>query len=219
VAERTAELQRDLDGLVAGAEAAVLPTGRRLGRRAGIAGLAVAGILGLGTAAVAAGIIDAPADWLRSDRTLSSGTTCQVAYGVMPQADPNLLSSVPPAERAPALAAAREFVRTFDLSTISVPAAIEKWKASVARARAESARKYAAMSPAEQAAVRKKGGPHDFGPALVGDELELRAVSFELYSLLSVELRREGLNPDAVSMGDTSRCPTQAPSAPDGAAQ
>jgi hypothetical protein len=220
VAQRTPELQRDLYSLVAETEAAT-GTGRPwLGRRIGVAGLAVVGVLGVGTAAAAAGLIDAPSEWLWSDSTLSSGTTCRVAHGANLTSQPADLASASPADHEATLAAARQFVANFDLSAISIDAAITRYQAMVTKERAEIVGQYQAMNQKERVAAAEKGGPlvgqevtdDDLGPRLMGDDLELAAVRVELHERMKAELSRQGLNAKLVEVDSTNRCSTGSPS-------
>lgn len=193
VAPRSPDLHHALRSLISDTEAAALPPRPRLGRRIGVASLAVASVIGIGaTAAAAAGLVPTPSFLPWSDKTLSSGTMCEVQYGVAPQPEPARLRGISPADQAASLEAAKKFMRAFDMSSISV-------KDVVARATAADD-KY--RSSGEFLDLPADERP----PKDSADEIEIGAVAKELYARISVELTHEGLNPEAVSMTTGSRC-------------
>lgn len=143
ICERTVELQQILSALATESESVAVPTKRRLGRRLGLAGLAATSVFGLGVAANAAGLIQAP--WSTTASTpssypgpfihadeLSYGRDCKVVYGADESEDPK--HPVSKEQRAQALEYAKNFVLTFDIATISIPEALRKYKAEFAEA-------------------------------------------------------------------------------------
>ena len=164
---------------MAEAEASTLGRSRRRGRIA-LAGLAVLGVVGLGTGASAAGLAPAPqwAPWYDAPaaehtQTVSSGAVCEVRYGVKGVRDPR--HPVDPAERAAAVAAADDFLRDFDFATIDLDRAVERVPAT---------------------AVDPGAGP---------EEVETFAVQLALQERVDAELTRLGL-PTTVSVGAAQWC-------------
>jgi len=149
-------------------------------------------VLGVGAAANAAGLVPTPSFLPWSQTTLSSGTTCEITYGAVPQVELARARSLSPAEQAAALKAAQKFLRDFDLSTISVKDAIKKSNAADKKYR--TSHQYLDLPLDERP------------PRETPDEVELGAVSAELYERLSIQLKRQGLDPEAVSMAAGNRC-------------
>ena len=119
VAERSDHLDRDLAALVADTEA-MTGRGRRRTRRLGFVGLAVAGLLGAGTAATAAGLVPLP--WFDEPTAVHGthqtppGEPCQVTYAAREFEDP--AHPVTPTNRAAALAEAQDFLAGLDPARI-----------------------------------------------------------------------------------------------------
>ncbi|MDI6908406.1 hypothetical protein [Nocardioides sp.] len=119
VPARTADLDRELLFVIAEAERLAWPA-RRHRRRLTIGGLAALGAVAVGTAAAgAAGQLpwydSAPS---RGSATTATGEKCDVVYGVKGievQAHP-----VGAATRAAAIAAAEEFLESFDASSVRI---------------------------------------------------------------------------------------------------
>jgi hypothetical protein len=195
VARRSDALRRELDTLVAESEAAARPRPRRsLGRRVGLAGLTAAGVLGLGAAASAAGLLPMP--WyddpsaIRAQHVLSSGRDCAWTFSARETEDG--AHPVGPADRAAALAAAKRFLADLDLSGISVAEAVRKYEAADRAYRSSSA--YRDLPASERQ------------PRADPDDVEFLAVAAELDERLAAELTRQGLSPHAVSVAAASRC-------------
>lgn len=83
-------------------------------------------------------------------------------------------------------------MRDFNMSSISVKDAVAK--ATAADDKYRSSREFLDL-PADERPPKDSA-----------DEIEIGAVAMELYARISVELTREGLNPEAVSMTTSSRC-------------
>lgn len=191
VAQRTLELQDGLHSLVADTEAVAVPTKHRLGRRIGAISLATVGVLGVGAAANASGWVswfDDPTA-LHEQTVLSSGNACEVVYAARALDDPAHPASS--ADQTAAMAVAKKFLRDFNLSTISIDYAVKKWNAASATALAD---------------LERRLPPEEIPPKETPDEVELLAVQAELGERLSTELKRQGLNSDAVSVAAANRC-------------
>lgn len=122
VASRSHDLRRDLDTMVAETEAMTSGRGGRRVHRLGIFGLAAAGVLGVGAAAGAAGLVpwfDQPSAVHGTQRT-PAGEECQVTYTARPFEDP--AHPVSSAARAAALAEAQDFLPEVDLAGIGAKA-------------------------------------------------------------------------------------------------
>lgn len=194
VAQRTPELRADLRSLVADTEAVAFPAGHRLGRSIGAISLAAVGVLGVGAAASATGLMPwfEDQDAARQSTTLSSGADCEVAYAARASEDP--AHPLSPAEKAASLAKAQKSVRDFALSTISVDDAVRTYKAADAATRADLARRLPA---------------NEIAPKETADEIKILAVGAELNKQLKTELERDGLSPYAVSIAIFGRCDTE----------
>lgn len=128
VADRSDDLHGELAALVAETEA-MTGRGRRRARRLGVVGLALAGVLGAGAAATAAGWVPLP--WFE-DSTAVHGThrtpsdeQCQISYAARAFEDP--AHPVTPAARAEALTEAQKFLSELDLARVGAdksPAAV-----------------------------------------------------------------------------------------------
>jgi hypothetical protein len=188
VAARTPSLSDELAAIVAGSEAAVAPSRRRM--RLVVAGSLVAGVVGLGSAATATGYFPA-GHWPWST---STGNSCQVTFDVVLNGVGGDVSNPAPglasmnlAERQAVLVAARQFLSSFDYASVDRQEAIAKWQAGEAKA-------IAGEPPAERQ------------PKLTGDELELTALYAEVNRQLDDYLVARGLNPSAIIPGGTNRC-------------
>lgn len=198
LAQRTPELQHGLYALVADAEAAAVPSRRRLGRRIGAVSLAAVAVLGVGAAAGAAGLIPTPSSgsWFtepsarHQEVVLSFGSRCKVTYAAVPQ-EVWEGRPVSPADQAAAMSVVQEFLSDFDLATISVDDAVKKYEAASNAARAD---------------LERRLPPEEIPPKQTSDEVKVAAVGAELYERLSSELQRQGLSPHAVTMASSDTC-------------
>ena len=201
LAPRSDEMIRDLNHLVASVESVAMRQGRRNLRFVGASAVAVAGVLGLGAAATAAGLVDPPWSQTVSQQAshpgpavhadeLAVGTNCKVVFSADTKVDP--LHPVGKGPRAKALAHAKRFVLDFDITTISVAEAVARYKAD-----------YAAAALAT--------GPGDLPPSqLVPDgpvsEIEAGAVQSELGRRLEADLAAKGFSTHAVSVVALPEC-------------
>lgn len=177
---RTPELERELGAMISEAEAVAAPVPSRLRRRMLIGGLATIGVLGVGAAANAGGVLpwfDSPA--AQNTQVTSTGVSCEVVYGPKGHEDPN--RSVNDATRAAAVAAAETFLREFDFSTIDVNEALKNLPP---RATTDS----------------------ESGPAVTVEDHETSAVQAELGTRLSEYLAQRGLPAEAVSVSAATWC-------------
>lgn len=188
ISVRTPELIGELNSVVTASEAATEPPRRRIGLI--VAGSVAAGVVGLGTAAYATGVLpDAHWPW-----STSTGSSCELSYSVVLNGvGGNLerpapgLSRMSLADRQVVLAAARQFLASFDYASINRQEAIARWQAGEAKANAEE--------PADERQ-----------PELAGDELEITAVQAEIGRQLDAYLVVRGLNPNAIIPGAGDRC-------------
>lgn len=187
VVTRTADLQRELDQLVAAAEAATAPSRRRFSRRAGLAGLVTASAIALGVTASAVGGVDTPWSTIAARKfsypgpsihadEMSGGRNCKVVFGASDTWDPKHPVNVE--ERARAREHAKQFVRDLDISTISVSDALIRHEKELAQTAAEN-------------------------PA---DEVRTTAVLIEIDQRLQAELKARGLSTHAVSAMAMPEC-------------
>jgi hypothetical protein len=128
-ARRTSDLERELLALVVAAEPAARVR-RSLRARVTLSGLAAVGLMGLGAGASVAGVVPSPAwaPWYdgpsnRHTQTVTPDGRCETTYGIKAIEDQRHPAT--PATREAAVAAAREFLRGFDFSTIDVARAVE----------------------------------------------------------------------------------------------
>lgn len=188
LAARTPSLSRELAAIVAKSEAAAAPPRRRM--RLIVAGSMAAGVVGLGSAATAAGLLPA-GHWPWST---SAGNSCQLTFDVVLNGvDGNVsnpapgLASMSLADKQAVLTAARQFLSSFDYASIDRKEAIANWQVGEAKAIAAEA-------------------PEERQPKLTGDELELQAVSAEVNRQLDAYLAARGLNPSAIIPEGGNRC-------------
>jgi hypothetical protein len=182
VTSRTPQLDRALSDLVADSEAAA--RWKRRSVRLALVGGAFAGLLGLGTAATAAGILPG---W--PSFSTSSGQTCQIevwASALGPGEGEAVSSSFSAAQKEETLAEARTFLEGFDYDSVDPQRAISWWKEQEATARAS------------------QSDPDERQPVLNGDDLEVTAVSRWVIDRLRADLTAKGLDIRAVSVGTSS---------------
>jgi hypothetical protein len=191
LARRGPEIERALEGMVADSERLTAKSRRRWRPRwvgAGVAGVLLIG----GGVAGASQLIPTPTyghTWgdgpatLRETRTLPSGAICDIEYAAEP-AEATL--GVNGSEWQATIDASHDFLRHFDLSSISVTAAVAREKAALRR------------QPPVDADERP--------PRPTPDDIVLNAITSEIYRQLSIHLRAMGLPARAVSIGQGSVC-------------
>ena len=175
----TTDLERELVALISAAEAAT-PERSRVRRRIVIAGLATIGVVGVGAAAGATGLLpwfDDPSAQTR--QTTSTGKTCDIAYRARGISDPK--HPVDDATRTKTVSAADAFLKSFDISTINVAEAVKRLPP---RATVDSER----------------------GPAETVEQHEGYAVQAELERRLGRYLADRGLPAHAVSVAAATSC-------------
>lgn len=177
----TPELRAELNTLIVASEAAQR---RRRPAHIALVGGVVAGVLGLGTVASAAGILPA---WTLL--TTSSGQTCEVAVHadlLEPGDGEPIGGTFSRPEQESTLTAARAFLEDFDYGSIDRDEAIAQWQAVERKARAQQ------LDPAERQ------------PRLVGDDLEVHAVTHGVVERLRSDLASRGLDIRAIAITATS---------------
>lgn len=180
VSVRTPEMRRELDALVAAATP-VLSRRRRMTRASLVAATTV-GAVGVGAAAAAAGLIPG---W---SVFTGSGQSCQVEVvaSATPAGHGEPNAKFDATEHAQAVAAARTFLEGFDYASIDRAAAISRWQA------------------AEDALIAAQSDPAERQPALMGDDLEVTALTYEVTTRLGEHLADRGLDIRAVNLVTTS---------------
>ncbi len=180
VPARSAELDAEFLSVIAQAEGAAGSRRKRRHRGVVIGGLITAGVLGAGGAATAAGIVP----WFESAPshgvvTTSTGARCTLTFGVKPLDDP--AAPVSDALRAKVTVAAEKYLRSLDVSTLSV-------------------------AQATQATAPRPTVDSEAGPAVTVDEYQVDAVYQEVGRLMDAALARQHLPLSAVSLGVLSSC-------------
>ncbi|KRF35331.1 hypothetical protein [Nocardioides sp. Soil805] len=181
VTPRTSRLRDELRHLVLESEAAQRrPAPLRLALAGGVA----ASVLGLGTVAAAAGLLPG---WTLL--TTSSGQSCQVAV----QADPRAPGDGEPSGTAfgrtkqdETLAAARAFLEDLDYAAIDRQDAIAEWRV------------------AEDGVLADQDDPAERAARLVGDDLEVTAVTRVVVERMRTALEDQGLDIRAIAVTTTS---------------
>lgn len=183
VAPRTVDLERDLHELVIGTEAAQAK--RRRPARVVLAGGAVAGVLGLGAAASAAGVLPG---W--PSFSTSSGQSCAIEISVQKlhpgDGEPNNTPRFSAEEQDRTLAAAHKYLGHFDYQALDRGRAITWWRAQERKARAA------------------QPDPRERQPRLRGDDLEVTAVSTWVIDHLRTDLANQGLDIRAVEVSTST---------------
>jgi len=205
LAERTDDVQRDLDRLVSETETAVSLRKRRATRRVGLIGLAVSSVLGLGVTASAAGLVDTPwttnpekpfpfpGPFLHADVLQHVGTDCKYVYAASDVKDPK--HPVGKNDRYRALEHARQFVLDFDISTISVPDAERRYLIEYSRWAASAGTPPDVQVPSSQ--LTPDGSP---------DDIRTAAVQMEMDRRLQADLKARGLSTHAVTVMGRPEC-------------
>lgn len=204
LAERTDDVLRDLYLVVADAETIAFPHKRRMTQRLGLVGLAAAGVLGLGVAASASGLVDTPwsnaasktfsypGPFVHADELEHVGTDCKVVFGASETEE--LEHPVSKTDRYEALQHAKQFILNFDISTIPVADAEARYRE-------------------EYAAMRASMGPQDpdrpasqLTPEGSPGEIKAWALLGELDRRLQADLKAHGLSTHAVSAVAMPEC-------------
>jgi hypothetical protein len=176
---RTPEMCRELHALV---EAATPLQRRRGATRASLVAATAVGVLGVGTAAAAAGLIPG---W---SVLTGSGQSCRVDVTAGPMSaddgQPDVRFNA--TERAETVTAARVFLLGVDYDSIDRDAAIARWQA------------------AEDTAIVAQPDPAERQPALTGDDLEVTALTYLVTTRLGDHLAARGLDIRAISLVTTT---------------
>ena len=184
VSAQTPERQQELHALVLATE----PThGHRRPVRLAVVGGVIAGVVGVGTVASAAGLLPG---W--TVFSTSSGQTCEVSVKanlLTPGAGEPISATFSLAEQQATLAAATSFLERLDYASINREAAIARWRAIETKIRA------AEPDPAEKP------------PRLQGDDLEVHAVTNVVIDRMRSALAAQRHDIRAISVSvDSSGC-------------
>lgn len=184
-ATRSATLARELEALVVAAEAAAKPVRRR--HRIGMVSAVTLGVLGVGSAgAMAAGLVSTP-PWV--PWSTQTGSQCHMQFWVTaagPDGEP-LSRPYTAAEKQRGVSAAKDFLRTFDFTSINKAQAIRAWQR------------------AEDAAIANEP-PGERQPRLHGNDLEITAVGHEVWDKLRAHLDQEGIPFEVVVPSQAWKC-------------
>jgi hypothetical protein len=180
VPAQSPELEAEFVRVIAQAEGAAAPRWKRTSRGVTIGGLVLLGAVGVGGAAAAAGLVP----WFESAPshgvvTTTTGARCALTFGVKRHGEPG--APVSGAVRSKVTAAAEDYLKDFDVSSLSV-------------------------TEATQAAVPRPTVDSEAGPALSVDEYEVQAVYEEVERRLHVALARQQLPSSSVSLSMASTC-------------
>ncbi len=180
VPARSPELDAEFVRVIARAEGSAVPRRKRRSRRVVVGSMVVLGALGAGGAAAASGLVP----WFESSPshgvvTTSTGARCTLTFGVKELDDPT--APVSDAARMQVKAAAEKYLKSLDLSTLSV-------------------------AQATRAASPRSTVDSETGPAMTVDEYEVEAVYEEVGRRLDAELVRQHLAVTAVSLSMATSC-------------
>lgn len=155
-------------------------------RRFLVVGAALAGVIGLGGAATAGGLIPTLTPW-----TGSHGTSCSFIYAVDPAGSPVPESADVPRQvyDDPATVDANSFLARYDFDSIDREAAVDRL--------AEELRVQRAAMPADRRPP---------APDVESDEFESHAVDTLVQDQLEAHLRAAGFDPDSVVLSGYRRC-------------
>lgn len=162
---------------------------RRRGFRLVVAGTATAGVVAVGGAAAATGLL--PPTWMPWSTT--TGQACETSFTVRPTTVGNgepvtpAVAAMTAAEKQQVVDAANTFLATYDYDAIDAEAAIATWREV-------------------EADVRASQPPAERQPRLHGADLELTAVGRVVVRDLVADLEARGLDPDAMRFSTGSRC-------------
>lgn len=184
IAPRTGGLDQALLRVAQGAEAQTRRPER--GPRYLVAGATFAGVIGLGGAAMAAGVIPTLTPW-----TGSHGASCSFIYAVDPVGAPIPESAdIPrPVYDDPATVEANSFLAQYDFDSIDREAAVNSF--------AEELRGKRAAMPADQRPP---------APDVNSDEFEGQAVDRLVQDQLDAHLKAAGFDPATVALSGYRQC-------------
>ncbi len=146
----------------------------------------MAGVLGIGAVASAAGVLPG---W--PSFATSSGQTCAVeilASALQPGDGEPISATFSTREKRATLTEAQAFLAEFDYDSVDRQQAIAWWRTEEAKARTEQS------DPAERQ------------PKLAGDDLEVTAVSFWVVDQLRADLAAKGLDIRAIGVATSNGC-------------
>lgn len=158
---------------------------RRRSVRLGVAGVAVAAVVGLAPVASAAGLLPGWAEW-----STTQGSSCEIQLDASLRRDGDgelITKTFSDAEQRATYAAAQEFLTEFDYDSVDRDEAIAEWQAQEAR-------------------IRAGQRPDERQPALRGDDLEVTAVLTQVVNRLRDYLQQRGLDIRAVMVSSGNRC-------------
>jgi hypothetical protein len=158
----------------------------RLARRHLVAGAALVGVIGLGGAATAGGLIPALTPW-----TGTQGTTCLFIYAVDPAGAPIPESAdIPrPVYDDPATVEANSYLAQYDFDSIDRRAAVDRF--------ADKLRIGRAAMPADQRPP---------APDVKSDEFESQAVDMLIQEQLAAHMKATGFDPNSIVFSGYRRC-------------
>jgi len=185
LAPRTAVLARHLDDLVLLSEAAALPR-RGIGRRGiAIGTLATVGVLGVGGAAAAVGLLPTRIPWITD-----AGTSCSLYVSVEPRFGGDERAEDPALARSEdaTLAAARDYLAALDAESIDGQEAAADWFTTLERD---------AAAPVSRGELRAQ---------FRGDRLEVHALMNEVDERLKDYLAARGFDSSRITATTASRC-------------
>lgn len=135
---------------------------------------------------MAAGVLPTPG-WV--PWTTSSGSSCEMQFTARPL-DPGTASSkqYTVVERRVVVEEANRFLASFDYASVDEARAIREFQAE------------------EDAVIDSQLDPKERQPRLVGDDLALTAVGFEVWDALEAHLTSRGMDPDLVGYSQGWSC-------------
>ena len=187
VADRDPTLLAALDELVQ-VTGQPSPRRRRLPRTA-VAGVVVAGTLGLGGVAAAGGWLPALSWSPWADQQFGSGQSCHLRFMANEQSEPARLGGISRTEQRETIVAAQAWLDRFDVSTIDMDDALAKLQAAQTETNANQ--------------------PSSEIYAETPQELEVHALIYATGIQLRAALAAQGLNPNATDIITTTECQDQ----------
>ena len=187
VADRDAALLEAIDDLV---DATGTPVPRLHRRpRMAVAGLVVAGTLGIGGVAAAGGWLPALSWSPWADQEFASGQSCHLRFMAVEQSEPRRVEGVSRTEQRAAIVAAQTWLDAFDVGSIDMQQALSELRAAQAKVN-ENVPEWDRASETQQ-------------------ELEVHALVYETGVRLRAALREQGFDPDAADIVTTHDCQDQ----------
>ena len=186
--ERSQALLEDLSGLAL--EARATRRGKRRAVRWTIAGVASAAVFGVGSAAVAAGLL--PFGWTSKQGGHCMITSATVQIAGIATSNEAAFASTTPKQRQETLHEASRYLAGYDYKAIDIAAAVATWRR------------------AEAVAIAGQPNPAEKQPRLEGDELESQSIIHRVELDLDAHLTNLGLNPQVLTpdFGYTGRVGT-----------